>query len=494
MSLAASIEQPRYGFGIRRDSLWRRCLIIIGMMSSDLMSFALADGLLHLTDAPPALALFRGRGVGTPHTVVSLMVIIAVVFICARYLFGDYSRRQLFWDGARHTTTALILSGAIYMLAVILLEPAGLLPAIAVWSLLLFLLPSARQGMRALLGQLGLWHLPTVIIGSNETAQEVYPVLGKQLALGLAVRWVVPDDPGADLPPALADLSVLSVPPDRLVAALTAVGCRQVVLVPDETDQVNHSDLIDRLIGADMNVAIVPSLRRLPLFGLSTNYFFGKDLLLLQVRNNLARLPQRILKRSVDAIGAVAMLILFSPLLLLLAVLIKKEDGGPIFFVQDRVGRNGRPFRCWKFRTMVIDAEDQIARWEQENPSLLANYRADNFKLKTDPRVTRLGAWMRRKSLDEMAQLFNVLLGDMSLVGPRPLLARELPDYGPVITLYERVRPGLTGLWQISGRSHTTFAQRVSYDEWYIKNWTLWYDVVIMLQTLWVLLRGEGAY
>jgi undecaprenyl-phosphate galactose phosphotransferase len=101
---------------------------------------------------------------------------------------------------------------------------------------------------------------------------------------------------------------------------------------------------------------------------------------------------------------------------------------------------------------------------------------------------------MRRKSLDELPQLFNVLLGNMSLVGPRPLLRRELPDYGAVISLYERVRPGITGLWQISGRSHTTFAERISYDEWYIKNWTVWYDLVILLQTVWVLLRGQGAY
>ena len=101
---------------------------------------------------------------------------------------------------------------------------------------------------------------------------------------------------------------------------------------------------------------------------------------------------------------------------------------------------------------------------------------------------------MRRNSLDELPQLINVLLGEMSLVGPRPLLRRELPDYGPVITLYERVRPGITGLWQISGRSHTTFVERVSYDEWYIKNWTVWYDIVILLQTVRVLLRRTGAY
>jgi Undecaprenyl-phosphate galactose phosphotransferase WbaP len=215
---------------------------------------------------------------------------------------------------------------------------------------------------------------------------------------------------------------------------------------------------------------------------------------LLQVRNNLARLPQRVLKRSIDIIGSILLLLVLSPLLLFIAALIKAEDGGPVFFIQSRVGRGGRDFRCWKFRTMVVDAEAQLARWEDENPVLLARYRGENFKLPNDPRTTRIGCWLRRKSLDELPQLINVFLGHMSLVGPRPLLRRELPDYGAVITLYERVRPGITGLWQISGRSHTTFAQRVSYDEWYIKNWTVWYDVVITLQTFWVLVRGEGAY
>ena len=251
---------------------------------------------------------------------------------------------------------------------------------------------------------------------------------------------------------------------------------------------------LDQLVGADIAVAIVPSLRRLPLYGLSTNYFFGKDLLLLQVRNNLARLPQRIFKRSLDMVGAVLLTLLLSPVFLMFAFLIWKEDRGPVFFRQVRVGRWGRDFTCWKFRTMVVDAEDQMERWKEENPVLLARYCESNFKLQADPRVTRIGAWMRRNSLDELPQLFNVLLGDMSLVGPRPLLHRELPNYGAVISLYERVRPGITGLWQISGRSHTTFAERVSYDEWYIKNWTVWYDLVILLQTVWVLLRGQGAY
>jgi undecaprenyl-phosphate galactose phosphotransferase len=388
----------------------------------------------------------------------------------------------------------LLVSGLIYSAAVVGLQPTATLPALAIWLALLFMVPSARQLTRALLGAAGLWNLPTAIIGTSQTAQDVCRALGKQLSLGLDVRWLVPESVQKKMPAILGQLRVITAPSDEIVATLVKVGCRQVIWVPDDRLQLEQNDLIDQLIGADIRVAIVPPLRRLPLFGLSTSSFFGKDLLLLQVRNNLARLPQRILKRSLDIVGSALLLVLLSPLFAVLAFLIKLEDGGPVLFWQDRIGRNGRDFRCWKFRTMVVDAEDLLARWEKEDPALLARYRESNFKLQEDPRTTRIGRWMRRKSVDELPQLFNTLIGQMSLIGPRPLLRRELPDYGPGISLYERVRPGISGLWQISGRSHTTFAERVSYDEWYIKNWTVWYDVVILLQTLWVLLAGQGAY
>jgi len=495
MTVAASFEHTgHYPLGVRSGgSHWRRLAILLGLVISDLVCFAAADGLLRLMATPPALALFNFP-LGEPQISIDLVMIIALVFVSARYLVGDYSRRQLFWDGARSTTAALLISGVGYNAAVSLVEPSGLLAGIAIWLGLIFALPTMRQAMRLLLGKMGVWHLPTAIIGTSPLAQEVMPVLGKQLALGLKVQWVVPETAEKHLSSAFAGLVPLSVPAEQLAPALMAVGCRQVILVPDDHTNANANDLIDQLVGADIAVAIVPSLRRLPLYGLSTNYFFGKDLLLLQVRNNLARLPQRIFKRSLDFIGATILAVLLAPLFLVLAFLIWKEDVGPVFFRQVRVGRSGRDFPCWKFRTMVVDAEAQLARWQTENPVLLARYCESNFKLQADPRVTRIGDWMRRKSLDELPQLFNVLLGNMSLVGPRPLLRRELPEYGAVISLYERVRPGITGLWQISGRSHTTFAERVSYDEWYIKNWTVWYDLVILLQTVLVLIRGQGAY
>src|SRR3954468_14871937 len=495
MTVAASFDQTRaYPVRLGSGPYWARLSILLGLMTADLVCFAVADQLLHAFAQPPAIALFRNQALGRPNTLMDLVMIIAIIFVGARYLVGDYSRRQLFWDGARATSKALLVSGVAYTAAVWLLAPQGAVASALVWSAMLFAVPTARQGMRLVLGKMGIWHLPTAIIGTSPMAQEVVPVLGTQLALGLKVRWVVPETPETHVSDAFSGLMPLIVPQDQLAPALVAAGCRQVILVPDDRTNANPNDLIDQLVGADIAVAIVPSLRRLPLYGLSTNYFFGKDLLLLQVRNNLARLPQRIFKRSLDIIGALILTVVLAPVFAVFAFLIWKEDRGPIFFRQNRVGRSGRDFQCWKFRTMVVDAEDQMARWETENPVLLAHYTESNFKLKADPRVTRVGAWMRRRSLDELPQLINVLAGEMSLVGPRPLLARELPHYGAVMPLYERVRPGLTGLWQISGRSHTTFAQRVSYDEWYIKNWTVWYDLVIMLQTFWVLLRGEGAY
>ena len=495
MTIALDIVQKhQYRRRSRISAFWLNSAILVALVLSDLLCFTAADLFMRLFATPPTLVLFLGRMIGTPNTAIDLTGIIALVFVIVHYLVGDYSRRQLFWDGARATTGTLLAGGLIYVIAVLLLEPSGTWAALLAWTSLIFLLPSLRQITKFLLICIGIWHRPTAIIGTSETAQDVFAALARQLSLGLDVRWVVPENSEKPVSGPLSSLQSIHAAPENLAGALLAVGCRQVILVPDDRLAVSRTEIIAQMIGVDIAVSIVPSLRRLPLFGMSPSYFFGKDLLLLQVRNNLARLPQRFTKRTMDIVGGFIALMLLSPLMVVIAYLIKKEDGGPVFFLQNRVGRNGRDFRCWKFRTMSVDAEEEMARWVKEDPVLLANYRDSNFKLKFDPRVTRIGALLRRKSLDELPQLFNTFLGQMSLVGPRPLLRRELHDYGAVIALYERVRPGITGLWQVSGRSHTTFSERASYDEWYIMNWTVWYDLVIIMRTIWVLARSEGAY
>lgn len=158
-----------------------------------------------------------------------------------------------------------------------------------------------------------------------------------------------------------------------------------------------------------------------------------------------------------------------------------------------RIGRGGRPFYCYKFRTMVPNAQEVLEDLLARDPQARVEWERDR-KLRDDPRVTRLGHWLRRLSFDELPQLFNIPRGDMSLVGPRPVVEEELGRYGPARIYYEMVRPGLTGLWQISGRNDLDYERRVALDTWYVRNWTLWYDIVILFRTLVVVPARAGAY
>lgn len=200
------------------------------------------------------------------------------------------------------------------------------------------------------------------------------------------------------------------------------------------------------------------------------------------------------MKRALDFILSLTGLLVLSPVFAALALLIRREDGGAIFFTQPRVGRGGKLFRCYKFRTMCCDAEQMLHRWRDEEHAMYRTYVDANYKLHDDPRVTRIGRWLRKRSLDELPQLLNVLKGEMSLVGPRPLLPDELSAYGANFSCYKSVRPGLTGLWQVSGRSNTTFSRRIELDVHYIENCGFLYDVEIMWRTVRVLASKTGAY
>ena len=195
-------------------------------------------------------------------------------------------------------------------------------------------------------------------------------------------------------------------------------------------------------------------------------------------------------RRSVELVLASLLLLLLSPLLVAIAIAIKLDSPGPVLFRQLRCGLHGRPFTFLKFRSMRVDAEalkKQLAPYnEMDGPA---------FKMTNDPRVTPLGRFLRRTSLDELPQLMNIVKGEMSLVGPRPVVPDELDLYGAARVYYLQVRPGLTGLWQISGRNDVDYERRVSLDTWYVRNWTLWSDVLILFRTLLIVpSRSSGAY
>jgi exopolysaccharide production protein ExoY len=192
-------------------------------------------------------------------------------------------------------------------------------------------------------------------------------------------------------------------------------------------------------------------------------------------------------------LGAVAGLVVLSPLLLLIGMLVKLSDGGPAFYGHTRIGRGGRVFRCLKFRTMVTNGEAVLAAHFVANPAAAAEWAATR-KLKDDPRVTRVGVVLRKLSIDELPQIINILRGDMSIVGPRPVVREELDHYGKSASFYLKSRPGLTGLWQVSGRNDVTYDQRVAFDRHYVENWSMVEDIKIIARTVPAVFLSRGSY
>jgi len=420
---------------------------------------------------------------------------LALLGILIFQLKGHYARRRVVWDEIGDILAVFtLLLGLNAAIAFSGKWPLSRLWLFSAWLLALVFVPSMRLLLRQLFIRLGVWNRPVAIIGSGTNACDAMRAIQSDPVLGYEVRWIlIPDgvEPDPSLPArGAAELRPLG--PDPL-ATLKQLGNPQALLAMDSDQWETQESLLRRLGLYYPNLAIAPALRGLPLYGLELMHFFSHEVFMLRVRDNLARPGPRLIKRAFDLLASTSLIVLLSPLFAWIAWRIRREDGGPILFRQSRVGRGGKAFACLKFRSMVPDAEARLEHYLAENPAIAEEY-LRNFKLRNDPRITRIGRFLRRSSLDELPQLFNVLRGEMSLVGPRPLLAREVDRYGDNMALYRLVRPGITGLWQISGRSETTFTDRSVLDAWYVKNWTLWYDIVILLRTVRVVFQRHGAY
>lgn len=209
--------------------------------------------------------------------------------------------------------------------------------------------------------------------------------------------------------------------------------------------------------------------------------------------HNLTFKGNLFLKRLMDVCSILICMPLILPLMLILSFLVKITSKGPVFYGHKRVGKNGKEIKCWKFRSMCINSQEMLEEILATDPVRRAEWEKDR-KFLDDPRVTKFGKFLRKTSLDELPQLFNILFGDMSLVGPRPVTEPELVKYGEYQAYVLSVSPGLTGMWQVSGRSDTGYEERISFDTYYIQNWSIWLDIWILIKTVWVVLKGKGAY
>jgi undecaprenyl-phosphate galactose phosphotransferase len=356
------------------------------------------------------------------------------------------------------------------------------------WSLSIFLVPLGRFFARKLLDKLGVWSKKTIILGTGKNAIEAMSALHSEEMLGFEIIAFYNSD---SIDGSISGVPIIDNEQDFWLNVHPDETHIIVAFEFEESDKISYW-LKSLSKNQCSSITVIPSLRGVPLYGTDMSFIFSHEVILLRVNNNLAKRTSRIIKRCFDVLGALCIITLLSPVLIILALLVKK-DGGASIYGHERIGLNGERFNCYKFRSMVLNSKEVLEDLLSNSEEARNEWNRD-FKLKLDPRITKVGYFIRKTSLDELPQLFNVLKGEMSLVGPRPIIEAELERYAGDVDYYLMAKPGMTGLWQVSGRNNVDYDTRVYFDAWYVKNWSLWNDIVILFKTISVVIRRDGAY
>ena len=331
---------------------------------------------------------------------------------------------------------------------------------------------------------------PVLIIGAGKTAALLARAMTRDIGMAYRIVGLLEDkkpEPGI-----LEDFPVLGTFAEA-EKVIEETGVRHAFIAAPGMPQEDLAALIYRVQPLVKNLGVIPNLVGVAMGSVEIERLYDERLVMLRLKNNLARPMNRFLKTAFDYIVTILGTVAVSPILLFIALWIYKDSPGPVIFRHTRIGKDGKPFACYKFRSMCVDAKERLETLLETDPAAREEWERD-FKLKNDPRITKSGAFLRKTSLDELPQIFNVLKGEMSLVGPRPIIAEELPRYGEFKEDYLMVRPGITGMWQVSGRSDIDYEERVRLDSWYVRNWNLWLDIVLLFKTFYVVLARKGAY
>jgi Undecaprenyl-phosphate galactose phosphotransferase WbaP len=372
------------------------------------------------------------------------------------------------------------------------LIPLGLLSIVFVLA--------ARWGIRIWSVKLSIWGAPVVVIGNGTEANKLARYFLNRRRLGFVPRYVVTDAKSeSDVTSPVAILNR-----EQLLTCRSGYFSKQhihtaLIDIAEATD-ILTSPLYEHLSHLFTRLIFVSNPVGMDSASFQIHDFEGISG--IEVSRNVLSPMRAFIKRSMDIVLSLMLIILSFPLWALTMILIRLESPGPIFYTQERVGKyelferrtqNSSRIRIYKFRTMIVDADKRLQRYLDMHPAAREEWERTQ-KLQDDPRITRVGKWVRRFSIDELPQLINVLKGEMSLVGPRPMMVDQISMYGKAIQTYCSVHPGLTGFWQVSGRNQTSFEERAAFDEYYIHNWSPWLDIYILLRTVWVVVRGDGAY
>ncbi len=416
-----------------------------------------------------------------------------LLFLLFLYRSGVYLKMQpalrtvqeIFYAVCCGMITCVLL---LYFLKASLLASRFYIVALFFFTLLnLYLL---RYSVGKLLKKSGVFCEPVLLLGAGKTAERVLEYVQNDVGYRYKILGFLDDHPQSE------ELTKTFRPLGKLEEARRIVeqtGVQTVLITAPGLEKEKLQRLINELQPIVRNIAFVPDLIGTPLASAEIDVLFSEEILLLKIKNNLARRHNQLLKRSFDLLATVVGGTLILPFLLGLALIVAADNKGRILFAHRRIGREGKAFSCYKFQTMVENAQEKLEGYLKENEQAKKEWE-ENFKLTNDPRVTKLGNFLRRTSLDELPQLWNVLKGEMSLVGPRPIVTKEIAKYGENIREYYQVRPGITGMWQASGRSDTTYEERIRMDTWYVRNWSLWIDLLYLYKTVKIVATGKGAY
>ncbi|MBE3144591.1 MAG: undecaprenyl-phosphate galactose phosphotransferase WbaP [Planctomycetes bacterium] len=358
------------------------------------------------------------------------------------------------------------------------------------WVLALVLVPFFRWGMRRSALRVHAWGEPVAVIGNGSQTQKVVKFLDANQAFGLTPVLLID---GFDQPAELT-VDICRCTIEDLIADPSRLGGAHIstlVMVPTEVPIHYQKMLVNETRFGLHRLVLISDLGWVG--GSAVTLYDLQGVLGLEVQRNLLNPFQRFLKRGLDLAFVIVGGLLILPVMALIAVWVAFESPGDAFYGHTRIGQDGKRIKIWKFRSMVYNADQILVDYLDNNPENRAEWEV-SYKLKNDLRLTRSGKFLRKTSLDELPQLWNVLKGEMSLVGPRPIVDDEARHYEEIFQLYTQVLPGMTGLWQVSGRSDTSYDTRIRLDEYYIRHWSIWLDIYILILTVWVVLKRSGAY
>ena len=402
-----------------------------------------------------------------------------------------YSRRFAVWDEVKFVWKSTFFS-CIAILTMLFLMKRGQeysrILVLTMFTLALISFPVIRLNVKKFLYAAGLMRRKLLIVGSGEAAVGAYKAITGEPNLGYQVVGFVDDNPGK------TGICGCRVHPgiDQIERYIKSASIHDVVVAKPELDKDAILALINRIQHKAENTLFIPDIKGIAVAGTELRHFFREQTIMLEVRNNLADPLKYGAKRLLDYLAGVVIFALFLSPMLLIALIIKLDSKGPAILRQKRLGKKAREFYCYKFRTMYPDAEERLQKILESDHSAKEEWEK-YWKLTDDPRVTRVGNILRKTSLDELPQIVNVILGEMSLIGPRPYLPREWEHIREESATLHALPPGITGLWQVSGRNNQDYNFRITMDGWYVKNWNLWLDVMILFKTVGVVLKREGA-